>query len=317
MGLPAELEAAVDRLQAGQGAGGLRSGAAALSVHFRGGGTSDASISLPAYLAVRLPATYAAVAAVLAEVKRLRPDFAPASLIDAGSGPGTASWAATAAWPGLARVAMLDRNAGFLALAGRLATLASHPALASAEPYHRDIAEAQCAGPVSLVIAAYALAEIPDKAQDAAVMALWQAANDMLVLVEPGTPAGFARLRTARDSLIAVGAVPVAPCPHAGTCPLTGEDWCHFSARLPRRRIHMHAKQARVPFEDERYAYLVVSREGRLSLKPRILAPPKEAKPGITFKLCTEQGLESRHVARRDGPAYKQARKRTWGDVLS
>ena len=316
MELPPELQAAVERLRAGQGTGGLKTEAAALSRHFRGGGTSDASISLPAYLAVRLAATYAAVAAVLVEVKRLRPEFAPASLIDAGSGPGTASWAATMVWPGLAHVVLLDRNREFLDLAGTLASRSGHPALAAADRQHRDMAQVEAVGPASLVIAAYALAEIHDSAQDAAVMALWRAAQNMLVLVEPGTPAGFARLRNARGRLLEAGAVQVAPCPHARACPLTGEDWCHFSVRLPRRRLHMHAKQARVPFEDERYAYLAVSRDGRVSGEPRILAPPKDAKPGLTFKLCTAEGLETRHVARRDAATYKLARKRKWGDVL-
>ena len=186
----------------------------------------------------------------------------------------------------------------------------------AADRQHRDMAQVEAVGPASLVIAAYALAEIHASAQDAAVMALWRAAHNMLVLVEPGTPAGFARLRNARDRLLGAGAVQVAPCPHARACPLTGEDWCHFSVRLPRRRLHMHAKQARVPFEDERYAYLAVSRDGRVSGEPRILAPPKDAKPGLTFKLCTAEGLETRHVARRDAATYKQVRKRKWGDVL-
>ena len=316
MVLSPELETAVQRLRAGQGPGSLRPAAAALSRHYRSGGTSDASISLPAYLAVRLPATYAAVAAALGEVKRLRPDFAPSSLLDAGSGPGTASWAAVSAWPGLTHIAMLDTNREFLTLSGRLAAMGTHPALAAAKPHHGDLALAGTIGRVSLVIAAYALAEIPDGAQAAAVTALWQATQDMLVLVEPGTPAGFARLRKARDRLLGAGAVPVAPCPHAGACPMAGADWCHFSVRLPRLRLHMHAKRARVPFEDEPYAYLAVSRVGKATGRPRILAPPKESRPGITFKLCTEQGVETRHVARRDAPAYKQARKRTWGDVL-
>ena len=311
-----ELETAVALELAERRAGALRAAAVALSGHYRSGGRSDAAISLPAYLTVRLPATYAAVAAVLAEVQRLRPDFHPLSLLDAGSGPGTASWAAAALWPGLSKVTMLDSNRDFLGLAASLARRSPHPALRAPILETGDIAGTAVLAPASLVIASYALAEIPDGAQATAVQALWRAAADMLVLIEPGTPAGFARLRRARRGLLADGAVPVAPCPHAAACPLTGEDWCHFSVRLPRSRLHMHAKQARVPFEDERYAYLAVSRAGNASGRPRILAPPTEAKPGITFKLCTAEGLETRHVARRDRPVYKQARKRTWGDVL-
>jgi hypothetical protein len=42
---------------------------------------------------------------------------------------------------------------------------------------------------------------------------------------------------------------------------MSGNDWCHFSQRLPRSRDHMLLKDADVPFEDERYSYVVVTRE--------------------------------------------------------
>ena len=42
----------------------------------------------------------------------------------------------------------------------------------------------------------------------------------------------------------------------------------------------------------------------------------KGYKAGIGLKLCTAEGLAERHVARRDGPAYKACRKLGWGDGL-
>lgn len=309
-----ELKSALARVLAQQPGGGRRAGAAALSQHYRAGGRTGMGSDLAAYLTVRLPATYAAVARVLEEIRLRRPEFAPFSLLDAGCGPGTASWAAAATWPELGNVTMVDSNREFLALAGRLAAESSRAAVSKAD---RQVGEIErLAVRASLVIASYALAEIPPDRLGQAVAALWQATGAMLVLVEPGTPVGFQRLRAARDWLLALAAVPVAPCPHASACPMMGDDWCHFSVRLPRSREHMHAKRAKVPFEDERFAYLAVSRMGAVTGLSRILAPPREAKPGITFKLCTGQGLEVRHIARRDGALYKRARKRDWGDAL-
>ena len=92
-------------------------------------------------------------------------------------------------------------------------------------------------------------------------------------------------------------------------------DWCHFSQRLARSRDHMLLKDASVPFEDERYSYVVVTREN-VAHGARILAPPLETKPGLTFKLCDETGLRAQFVAARDKDQYRRVRKRGWGDLF-
>ena len=310
------LKAAVEHVLARREGRSLAAGAAALSQHYRAGGRSDAAIDLAAYLTTRLPATYAAVAKVLMEVASLRPEFEPASLLDAGSGPGTASWAAVEAWPGIADLTLVDSNREFLSLAGAIAAQSPHPQLATARRIAADLTEIPDGIRASLVIVSYALAEIPAPRLMASIAALWRATEGMMVLVEPGTPAGFARIRAARAALLTEGAVPAAPCPHVVACPVTGADWCHFSVRLARSRAHMHAKGARVPFEDEKFSYLAVARAGAPSGGGRILSPPVVAKSGIGLRLCTTAGVEQRHVARRDTQAYKSARKLGWGDLL-
>jgi ribosomal protein RSM22 (predicted rRNA methylase) len=94
------------------------------------------------------------------------------------------------------------------------------------------------------------------------------------------------------------------------------DDWCHFSQRLPRSRDHMQAKGAHVPFEDERYSYVVVTRRPLPRAAARILAPPLETKPGVTFKLCDETGLRAQFVAVRDKDEYRRVRKHGWGDLF-
>lgn len=315
MSLPAELSAAVSAWLAEHPvSANRREASAALSATYRAGGSSQA-IDLASYLVARLPATYAAVSRVLAELAAQRPGFAPVSLLDAGSGPGTASWAAAAVWPGLERITFLDNAPAFLKLAADLAR--QGPAtLRRAEARAGSIELLGEGHAADVVIAAYALAELPLQRTAQVASELWRASRAALVLVEPGTPQGFARIRTARDSLLAQGAVPVGPCPHASACPIAGEDWCHFSVRLARSRAHMHAKGARVPFEDEKFAYLIVMREGAPSGGTRIIAPPQHAKPGSTFRLCSEGRIENRLIARRDSELYKQVKKLDWGDLM-
>jgi ribosomal protein RSM22 (predicted rRNA methylase) len=233
--------------------------------------------------------------------------FEPASLLDAGAGPGTAAIAAREAWPSLRDMTLLEPNAQFRALAERL--------VPDATVIARGIAGAALPQ-AELVVASFVLAEIAE--QRATVEALWTAAQDMLVLIEPGTPAGFERIRAARALLIGFGGHVIGPCTHAHACPIVAPDWCHFSQRLPRSRDHLLAKDARVPFEDERYCWIAVSRQWRSAFDghARVLAPPQEAKPGTTFRVCTADGIEERFIARRDKAAFARTRRAGWGDVI-
>jgi ribosomal protein RSM22 (predicted rRNA methylase) len=318
--LPAGLRAAVARELEGASRRDLGERAAKTSAAYRAGGTSAVTIKSAedalAYALVRLPATYAACAAVFGEVQSAAADFRPRSLLDAGAGPGGGGWAALEAWPELDAITWLDSSPPFLELAARLAQ-GGPAALSDADARRADLTAAGPWPVADLVLASYALAEIPAPRQAAVVGALWDACEGVLALVEPGTPAGYGRILTARETLIAAGATLLAPCPHVAACPLIAPDWCHFVQRLPRSRDHRLAKGAEVPFEDEKFSYLLAARPGVVARtgRSRILAPPRAGKPGIALKLCTPAGLEARFVARRDKPAHAAARRLGWGDA--
>ena len=321
---PSDLTNAIARLLDGVPRKDLAAAAQKMSAGYRQGATSQGIVTpaeAAAYAVARMPATYAACAAVFARLAHVMPGFAPASLLDVGAGSGAASWAAITAWPGIASVTMLDRNPALRTLARRLADAGP---LAGAEILSGDLGTDK--PQADLVVASYVLAELPEDKAAAVAADLWQSAGTALALIEPGTPDGFARIRQARAALIVAGAHVAAPCTHDNTCPIrsVGEsrsdqnkvgDWCHFSQRLPRSRDHMLLKGANVPFEDERYSYVVVTRE-KIAKGARILAPPLETKPGLTFKLCDETGLRVQFVASRDKDGYRRVRKRGWGDLF-
>lgn len=308
--LPPRLKAAAETLGAGPAAA-LRKATAGLTAAYKAGKRSTETIDIAAYLAARLPATYAASAHVLAELQARAPAFRPASFADIGSGPGTASWAAAEQWPELQAFTFVDNNRAFLDLAAKLAQ--AHEVLAGARTLFAHMGEQNVTA--DLIVAAYALAELPERDAGTIAAKLWAASHGALAIIEPGTPAGFARIRRAREVLIAVGANILAPCPHAGPCPMAGSDWCHFSVRLPRSRQHMLAKNAVVPFEDERFSYVIALRQAVAVAGARILAPPDVSKSGVRLKLCTAGGVASPVIAHRDTANYKRAKKCDWGDV--
>ncbi len=107
------------------------------------------------------------------------------------------------AFPSLQSMVLVDRNAALLSLAEKLS--ADGLPDEAAELRRADILTAALP-PADLVTAGYVLAEIATSAQATFVQRLWEAARQALVLVEPGTPDGFARLQAARTALIAASA---------------------------------------------------------------------------------------------------------------
>ena len=96
--LPAGLRAALEARLQGVSRNEAAARAAAISRTYRDGGGSAAISSETdalAYALARMPGTYAADIASLNALAEIRPDFAPATLLDIGAGPGTATWAAS------------------------------------------------------------------------------------------------------------------------------------------------------------------------------------------------------------------------------
>jgi ribosomal protein RSM22 (predicted rRNA methylase) len=312
--LQGELNGALSAWMAEHGRGSLAAAAQGLSAAYRKGETSS-HVSLSAYVATRVPATFAANQAVHATLNAAMPAFAPTSFLDIGAGPGVASWAALEAWPDLQHVTQCEQDKNFADLATWLNAASAVPQLQTANVILKSEATLPLEFTADLVTASYMLAELPLQSMAGLATRLWGRAQQVLVLIEPGTPQGFARLRQFRDVLLGQGAYVVAPCTHQEKCQMAATDWCHFKTRVQRSREHMHAKGGTVPFEDEAFSYLVLSRNAVAHSGARIIAPVVTSKPGLTLKLCDATGLRDEMVASRDKPTYKRAKKKAWGQV--
>ncbi len=320
MELPPPLRRAVDAALEGTPLPELARAAEALSRRYRaerrdGGLHLADEPAVKAYLATRLPATYAAVRASLGAVAEARPELAPASLLDLGAGPGTGLWAAADCWPGLAEALLVEASPAMRAWGERLA--AEAPVARIAWRASDLLDGLPGAEPRDLVILAYVLDELAPEALVPLIDRLWTPSARLLVIVEPGTPAGWRRILAARERLLRRGARIAAPCPHAAACPLRAPDWCHFSRRLPRSRLHRLAKAGAVPWEDEKFIYLAAAREAAPLPAARVIARPRLHKGHVELRLCrADGGIEERLFSRRDGAAYKLARRLDWGDAL-
>lgn len=267
-----------------------------------------------AYLTVRFPATFAAVAAAMQAAALLRPDFAPLSQLDVGSGPGTAFWAAQSVWPELKRATLWEGSASMREWGERLARYSPVSSEWHSVDVRRSLPES---GRFDLVTLAYVLNELNPTERASLITDLWARTDGLLLIVEPGTTAGWQRILELRKHLLDAGASLLAPCPHAQTCPVHAPDWCHFSVRVARSSLHRRGKGAELSYEDEKFIYLAVSRTAGESVAGRVLSVPHRRSGLVQLKLCTAAGtLEQRTLSKRDGERFKQARKLEWGDAL-
>jgi ribosomal protein RSM22 (predicted rRNA methylase) len=86
---------------------------------------------------------------------------------------------------------------------------------------------------------------------------------------------------------------------------------------VARSRLHRLTKEGDVPWEDEKFVFVAASRHPAQPIAARVVAPPRQAKGMATLKLCTADGkAEARTVTRREGEAFRVARRLDWGDAV-
>lgn len=314
MELPPVLKGAVERRVVGMDYKRMAKSAEDISERYRAEDRCGAPLitradEALAYSVVRMPAAYGAVRAVLAYALEAYPTEIH-SLIDAGAGTGTATWAA-AGLLNLQKITCLEQEDAMLEIGQAL--MAEGP---QARWIKCDLSSQPIPGKADLVIASYALNELREENRLRALERLWDAAEKMLIVIEPGTPVHYRQLMKAREHLLSLGAHVAAPCPRAEACPLSHDDWCHFACRIARGRLHKQLKGGDMPYEDEKFSYMAFVREKSVRSRARVIRQPHVEKGRITADLCGVLGLEKRVFLKRDVVSFKAARKLKWGDAL-
>lgn len=317
MQLPEELQTIIEQLAHQSSA--LKRARVELTKAYQEGSNSGSlfcdEAKMLAYLGARMPATYAAAFTVFRHLQERLPDFSPRHLLDLGAGPGTGLWAAAQSFPSLQKATLIEQSLEAISLGKQLAFAGSLPLFQNVQ-WHSASLEAGLLLPESdLAILSYVLGELPQP--HAWIEHCWKSRLSHLVIIEPGTPKGFQRIRSAREQLLKMGAFLIAPCPHPFSCPIQGTDWCHFSARVERTRLHRQLKEGSLGYEDEKFSYLIVSREPvPPSPMGRIVRPPSKQSGFVRVPLCSQEGkLVEKTVTRSQKEIYRQARDAEWGDA--
>jgi ribosomal protein RSM22 (predicted rRNA methylase) len=283
----------------------LKKAAQALSERYRTGQKPylRAKEDRHAYLVTRYPATKAALHRVFQEIY----SFPIQTMLDIGAGPGTSWEAGAAIWENL-KATLIERDRDFVEIGVKM-TPADRVRWVtgdvSKQPFERH----------DLVVFSYSWGEILDLAL---LERAWEAAGKFLVIVEPGTPLGYQSMLKARDFCISKGASVYAPCPHSKTCPWQStSEWCHFGVRLQRSDEHRLAKEGALGFEDEKYSYVILSKDFFETDFSRLLKDPLRRKGHTVITLCTKDGIEEKTVTKKYKELYKKINKLKWGDKIT
>ena len=270
-----------------------------------------------AYLVARMPAIYEANLSVIEQMKRLCPTLDINSVLDLGSGPATATLAIAQNFTRLERATLVDRDPQWLETGRRYLHAVDEGLAARSRYIAADLRDAAALREHDLVILSYVVGELGAPAARALIEQVWPLARLAIVIIEAGTPRGFAGVLAVRDCLNAANARIVAPCPHAGRCPLAADDWCHFSARVERTPLHRRAKSATLSYEAEKFSYLVAAKPALPGQNPaaRIIRKPLKRDGHVILDLCTSDTTARRLVvSRRNHEQYRRARAAKWGD---
>ena len=199
-GLPAALTAALYDITAEMDSTRLEKDAKNISEAYRmRTGTGKRLLTreseAAAYAAARMPATYeAARAAILSALDAS--GLAPRTLLDCGAGTGAATWAADDLLT-LERVTCLEREDAMRSVGSALMR-AAIGTLERADWQAFDLTDGKPLPQAEMVVESYMLGELAEEMRLPVARKLWDACTQMLVLIEPGTPQGFANLAAVR-----------------------------------------------------------------------------------------------------------------------
>ncbi|KAJ1726176.1 37S ribosomal protein S22, partial [Coemansia biformis] len=201
-----------------------------------------------AFVAAFTPGSYGVLFNVFDELARRLPGFRPQSILDFGSGPGTALWAAQEAWTGaVSRYTGIDVSEDMILAAERFIGEMPNDRAPQKAEFLRYLAPNQPNANADLVVSAFTLSELPsDASRQTTVETLWNYTTDTLVLIDRGTPGASQMISDARDQLLKLAAAEegaeqpaaihtVAPFPNDKPNPTNNTPaWMHFSQRAQR-----------------------------------------------------------------------------------
>ncbi len=262
-----------------------------------------------AYSIMRMPATFCAINKALKETLRIY-STKISTVLDVGAGTGAGEWAILNNLD-VDKIICIERD-NYMKLLGERLLINERNILWK----DQDIVNTEIHDNADLVITSYMINELKEEAKDRVINNILNSFNKISIFIEPGTPEGFKNIRKIQKIAIEKNLNILAPCTSQVECKLPIDDWCHSVVRVERNKVHKFLKNADVPYEDEKFSYIAISREKIDNKGSRILRHPSISTGYINVKLCINGDIQEKTITKKDKELFKKVKKLKCGDLI-
>lgn len=266
-----------------------------------------------AYSIMRLPATFSAVTVALKNVLNIIKDCKIETVLDIGAGTGSATWAINELI-NPEEITCLEREYAMRTIGQTL--MKYNKNMNKVNWIDADVTNLKSIKGADLIVASYMINELKEEERKKVIQNLLNLESKIILVIEPGTPAGFKNIKEIQKIALENERYIVAPCTNQNICQLPENDWCHATVRVERNKIHKILKSAEAPYEDEKFSYIAISKEKFGTAESRILRHPIIENGKIILKLCTNGSIEETVITKKDKEMFKIAKKKKCGDSI-
>lgn len=306
MKISKEVEEKVSSLYLSLKDGSLASSRENLTNKYRsnsGGGKSliESRQESSLYAVTRMPATFVVLKTLFLNLTEQGFLKNISSVIDVGAGTGAGYFAVLECFGNIS-INLVEKDENMLFVLNHL--------LPNANITKCDITSCVLNQKADLVMSSYVLNELSEDGRLVALKNMLDMSNKYVLLVDAGTPKTYESMMKLKENVMSLGAKVVAPC-MTETCTLKN-DYCQFYARVERSSFLRQSKSATLPYEDEKYFYLLIekiSTNSEEKQNSRVIRRPTIKPNLVELTLCTKNGVTKKQVTKKDKEKFKIAKK--------
>lgn len=258
------------------------------------------------YAISRMPATYAVIYTLISQLAEQGVISEIDSVLDVGAGTGAGYFAVKELDERVA-VKLVEREEFMIDVCKTLAG-------EDVEILKSDIIRDELNENADLVMTSYVLSEMKEQDRLNSVLKLLNLANKYLLIIDTGTPRVYENMMTVKIFVEDKGFSVVAPC-MSKKCGLKN-DYCQFYARVERSALMKQAKSGELSYEDEKYFYLLISKESNKIEGSRVLRRPGIKPNMIEHTLCSVDGVSKKTFTKKNKELFKVAKKAKINDLI-